>query len=259
MNVCVLCGGKTNLFSKKTAEGEICKDCLSMIPISVKLNVSKTEFLKRIHDENLEKKKDFETTASYEGVYIDSIHGMVCICKKGNKEEPPEFHDIFRVTELIEAGLFCTNIKNVGTTTNSIVCDIKFRLKTKDISNEYLIVKGKKCAYKTIGNGKLEWIEPYELSMFRNVFNQMIEDVAFNLLGKLKTIQEMKAVLSAEEESREWAKGVLFIDRDSVCDSETIKNKRNELARIFHPDGNSGFGNTETAAQINKAYKILSK
>lgn len=255
---CVICGEKAGFFSKKTGEGKICKKCLRYVPRSINLPSAGTDFLKKISSKNIEKSQFFETTASYEGIYIDTIHGMFCYSEKGTRDEPHDFKDIYRIDELTEVGIFCSNAKNVGTTRNIVICDIKFRVKTKDINVEFLISKGKKCSTK-VKDGKLEWTEPNELSMFRNMFNQMIDTAAFGMLEKLKAIQEMQKAVTIAEKKTDWAKGILFIGHDEECTSELIKAKRNEMVKIFHPDRNSPFADTEIASQINEAYKILSQ
>lgn len=253
---CVICGNKAGAFAKKTSEGVICKSCLSFIPTNVILSQASTEFLKRIYDENVEKSKQFETTASYQGLYIDSVHGLCCYSKRGDKQAPSEFKDIYRISELTEVALYCTDVKNVGTNHNHIVCDIKFKVRTKDIAADFIIAHHKKCDFK-VKNKQIEWDEPSELTMFRNMFNQMIDNELFGLLKKLEKIQEFKQMLSKEERSSDWARGVLFLDNEKEYTEEDLKKHRNELVKIFHPDRNSEYANTETAALINKAYKIL--
>lgn len=256
MKKCILCEGKAEALAKKCSEGVICKNCLSFIPSSVILSQANTDFLKKVHDENMEKSKEFETTASFLGLYIDGIHGLFCYSKKGSRESPSEFKDIYRIKELTEVGLYCTNVKNIGTNSNNVVCDIKFKFKTKDISADYTLAVRKRCSYKIVDN-QLRWNEPGELTMFRNMFNQMIDNEILGTLDKLKKIQELNALVSQEEKKGDWAKGVLFIGLDEECSSDLIKAKRNELVKIFHPDRNSEFANTETAAMINDAYKVL--
>ena len=65
MRTCVICGRKVKLvFSRKTSDGHICKNCRRYIPKSVKLSVSETDYLKRLLEGNEEEKKIFDATST---------------------------------------------------------------------------------------------------------------------------------------------------------------------------------------------------
>lgn len=257
MKKCVICNEKAGFFSKRITDGCICSKCIAYIPERVKLRYADTEYLTGIYNTNKEKQKKFNWTASYGSLFIDSTHGMFCISKKIKKDNPMEFGDIYFITDLLEIALYCTDVRNIGTKTNKIVCNVKMRAKTNESSNEYSIRQNERCSFTHIGNGSLECNEPEKFIMFRNMFNQMIDNVRFNLLNKLDDIQRMKKNINAFEDNREWAKGVLFLD-DKNYSLETIKRHRNILIRQFHPDISSDYG-TEFAEKINKAYDILTK
>lgn len=258
---CILCDSPVTFLNRhKSYNGYICKDCLSFIPASVTANLKSatTDYLKKVCDNNKLKAHDFDTTASYEGIYIDSIHGLFCYSSKGTKETPAEFKDIYRVEELTEVGIYCSDVRNIGKTQNIVVCDIHFKICTEDIRTDFTISHRKKCTYKVKGD-KIEWVEPAELSMFRNLFNQMIDNVAVGLLHKLKKISEFQSLLEKVNVSEDWAKGVLFIGKDEEYTPNLVKTRRNELVKIFHPDRNSPFSDTKIASQINEAYRILNE
>ena len=257
MRKCVICGENAGLLGTRTLEGKICRECVSYIPKALKLRDSSTDTLREFYEANKEKSKQFSTTASYAGVYIDGLHGMFCYTKNGKKDEPHEFKDIYRITELQEIALYCTDPKNVGTTRNIVVCDIKLKIRTKNIAAEYLVAHRKHCHHR-VKNGHVEWDEPGELTMFRNMFNQMIDNEVNNIMKKLEAIQSLRATLTEWETSIEWAKGVLFLDKDVKLNNEIVRQRRNEMVKIFHPDRNSGFANTEIATMINDAYNMLS-
>lgn len=259
MNPCIVCNGKTNIFSEKTADGRICRKCRAYIPASVQLRYADAEYLKDLYKANKGKQKRFDCTAAYGNLFIDSLHGTFCISRTSKNGKPLEFGNIHSVTELTEIALYCTDVQNIGVKSNKIVCSVKMRMKTNETIEEYLICKNEPCSCKRSKTniGMLEWNEPDRLVMFRNMFNQMIENVRYGLLKKLNDIQQAKKAINDYEYNKEWAKGILFLD-DKDCSIETIKRHRNILIRQFHPDVSPEYG-AEFAEKINKAFDIMSK
>lgn len=259
MGKCVLCGRKTGMFAKRTYEGCICKECLSYIPRSVRLSSADTDYLRNVHDKNLKKMERFSSTASYGALFMDSVHNMFCVSRKRWGDEPTEFGDIYCVTELREIGLYCTDVRNIGTNSNRIVCNVKIRIKTDEVCRELLVASNERCTFHYVGNSQIEWSEPSKLSVFRSMFNQMIDNEVFGLLKKLEAVQEMKAAISEAERNEQWAKGVFFFRESEDVLQDALKKRRNALVKIFHPDLGQEFADNEITAQINEAYKMLMK
>lgn len=258
MKICVLCGSKAGLFPKKSYSGCLCKDCLSLIPSSIQLSSADADFLKTIIEKTTERKKRFECTAFYGTLFIDGIHNMFCISKQQRGGVPLQFGDIYYITELKEVGLYCTNVRNVGSRIPRIVCDVKIRVKTDNAFAEFLIIRGESCSFKKTGDG-IEWYEPAKLSMFRSLFNQMIENEVFGAWRKLEDVKKIEAELSQMHHSESWARGVFFFrDNDEVTNDE-LKKRRNMLVKLFHPDVGSESASDAIMTQINEAFHLLIK
>jgi hypothetical protein len=256
MRTCSICNGKAGFFSKKIYDGYICKKCVALIPQNVSIGSSDKEYLKGLYDKNIEKKKVFNYTASYGSLYIDSSHNMFCISPKHNGAEPAMFGDIYYVRELKEVELFCTDVKNIGTKSNKVVCNVKFRFKTKDTEGEYLITSNTECPFKKVGN-QLECSMPSKFLVFRSMFNQMIDNEIHALLRKLEEAKKRQAAMSSGNANEDWARGVLFVRPKEELTKKDLKAKRNMLIKIYHPDLGGEFASEDITAQVNEAYDAL--
>lgn len=220
------------------------------------LRAASKDYLTGLYKINQRKREYFTCTASYGNLYIDSVHGMFCISRRSKNSMPMDFGDLYAIEELTEAALYCTNIRNIGTRYNQIVCDVKMRIRTKAGCVEYLIRSKEHCTYRRSMHDSrvLECDEPATLVMFRRIFNQMIENVRSGILRKLEEIQQAKAAIRELDKKTEWAKGVLMLDDDYTL--EAAKRNRNILIKTFHPDvfGEKG---TAFAEKINRAYNII--
>lgn len=259
MKECILCKGEAGLLAYKAYNGMICRKCRSYLPMHINLKASDTDYLLPLYQKNRELAKHFEASCQYGELFLDTIHGLFCFSKGNKNGEPTHYGDMFSVTELIEVGIYMDDIKNVGQNTNKVICNVKMRVKTKDVSMEYLVVSNEDCKFIISGN-KLDVTEPEKLSLFRNIFNQMIDDVLGRLLKKLEDIRKLKAYTDELENTPQaceinWARGVLFLEKEE-CSSETVKKQYRELMRIFHPDLHPELGDTY-AQKLNRAYEIL--
>lgn len=257
METCVLCGNKTGLFAKKSYNGRLCNDCLSLIPSNIQLSSADADYLKTVVEKTVKKKKKFDCTAFYGSLFLDGVHNMFCISKRQQNGQPLRFGDTYCVTELKEVGLYCTNVRNIGARYPKIICDVKIKVTTEDKFAEYLIIGGEKCTFETIEGG-VEWQEPAKLSMFRSLFNQMIENEVFSAYRKLEAIKEMEREASEIKRSERWARGIFFFREDDEITDEVLKKRRNMLVKLFHPDIGSASANDVIMTQINEAYQSLS-
>ena len=227
---CAICNGKTGLFPTKIYRGHICKKCLSYLPYNIQLSTAEAGFLQELIIENKKKANQFVATACLGDLFLDSIHNMFLISKRNKHKEPLDFGQIFYIRELTGAGLFCSNVKNIGNSRDFIVCDVKFAFRTQDVSLDFTIAKRKRCMFVRKGN-QIEWIEPGEVGVFRSIFLQMIDSVI--LSEKLEYMQKM------QEESKgdvNWAKGVLLFPKDKDIPPGEIKARWRALIKLFHPD-----------------------
>lgn len=257
MKQCVICGEKVSFLSHKIYNGHICRKCRAFIPKNIQLKACDTDYLFKLYEKSKEKSKLFDYTASYGSLFIDSTHGMLCVSRGGKGGEPVDYGDIFTVEELENIAIYCTDVRNIGTKSNKIVCNVKLRVKTADINTEYLVYQNESCKF-TYGKGStLDVREPEKLTMFRNMIHQMIENVYYNAVHKLEEIRRLKKVATDAEKEKEWARGVLLLD-NVECSLEEIKKHQRVLIRAFHPDTHPEL-DSEYAQKINKAYEILTK
>lgn len=264
MSECCLCNGEANIFSKQSLRGKVCGNCYSYISPWVDIKVTEPDILRKIRDDNIEKFKEFEVTSSYGTVYADEIHNIFCISNKEKKGKPAEYNNIHRISELKEISLFCTDLKKISD--NDIKCNIKLRIITKDIfgdiknvaplSGEFPVKSNESFLREEVGN-KILYSEPLLLCAFRSVIDQMIENEYIASREKLKRIAEFDNILL--EMGKNYARGILFLDRDSDFSADILKERRNFLIKIFHPDRNTDFADTAITALINDAYNTLSE
>lgn len=257
MKECVACKQDAGLLAKKTYNGYLCKTCRSYLPMRIDLKSCDTDYLLGLIEAAKAKATVFTATYSYGEMYLDSVHGMFCFSKGEKNGEPTDRGDIFSINELLETGIYCTDVKNVGTNTNRVVCDIKAKVKTEKICMEYSLVKNELCKCKPTSNGMLDITEPEKLTMFRSIFYQMIDDARYRVLKKLEDIQRLRGKITTAEQEKEWAKGVLFLD-NADCTAEEVKKQQKKLMRMLHPDVHPELGE-EYAQKINKAAEILLK
>lgn len=260
MKRCSVCGEKAGLLSHKIYEGVICKECLKRIPDCISLKHTDEHFLRRMVNRSKEREKAFEPTSFYGGLYLDSVHSMLCYSKNGIGGYPLSFGDIYTVKELKELGLYITNVRDVGKSYVDIRCDVKLKVTTEDIHGEYLVIRNRQCPVFKNAEGKYDCHDPAELVMIQNMLTQMIEDVSYGYnrrIAKMRLLQEMaeQELKPKEQQDKEWARGVLFLENKD-CSIEEIKRQYRELCRFYHPDIHPELSE-EYMKKLNKAYAIL--
>ena len=215
MGMCIICGKEAGVLSQKTKKGHVCKECASYVPYNVNISSASADYLNNTVSVNKEKAKQFECTASYGNLYIDAVRNMFLISRKANKGESLEFGHICRIEECEELGLFCTDIKNVGKSSNFVVCTIKLRVKERNKdSRDYIVLVGESCSFKPskVDRTMLECKEPEKLSVFRNMFNQMVDNAIFAMARKLDYLNELKRAVDTATK-----------DVASFTDSEVVR------------------------------------
>lgn len=256
MGMCVLCNEKAGMFSARTLDGRLCKKCKAYVPASVRLQEADKEYLASVVEKNKKHSEQFSSTASYGRLFIDSLHNMVCVSKASIKGEPLNFGEVYTLDELDNISIYCTNVRDVGTAHISrIVCDIGLSLAVDGIAHQYIIVRNERCKFTRVDSENLSVQEPEKLTMFRNIMLQMFEDALYGLAKHLAQIQATKKEIASQpKEGVEWAKGVLFLDKEENS-IDAIKKRYREMMMIFHPD-RSDLANLY-AQKLNKAYDIL--
>lgn len=263
MKECILCKEAAGRFAHKAYNGMVCRKCRKYLPMSIYLKGSDTDFLMPLYLKNKRFAEQFTATSRYGELFLDSVHGLFCFSRKSQIDgEPSYYGDIFSVTELTEVGIYMDDVKNVGQNTNRITCNVLMLVKTKDIHMKYLVTSGETCKFTKVSGNKLDITEPERLTLFRNLFYQMIDDSLGQLLKKLEDIRRLKAYTDELENTPQacelnWARGVLFLEKEE-CSPDAVKQRYRELMRLFHPDLHPELDDAY-AQKLNKAYEILKK
>lgn len=166
---CSICGKSLSVFNKKISNGEICNNCYNSLPSFIQKNIHGMREMQIRDYINYKNSIKFEPTASYGILSVDDMHGCFSINEKG-KIYP------FYSLDIKNVGLYCTDLK--VNSSNKVVCNVEFNceLEHPQISFRIIVKKNVMCFSKKCANNRFEWNEPSDLSMFRNMFNQMIRN-----------------------------------------------------------------------------------
>lgn len=249
MNECIICKGKAGAFSKKSLRGMVCKNCLEFIPKGTPLEVTEDSALRAMYEDNKIKAKTFEATASFGDLYIDQTKGMFCISKRSKKEQPLDFNHVYTPYELRGIGLYCSDVRNIGTNSNKIVCDVKFKVQTDTVNTEFVIARGKDCPFKIVGD-EIKYSEPAELGMFRTMIDQMLEGNVIRYAKMLERVCILKVAITKEQRNIWWARGIMCFTEDETLTDNMCENRYNELTDQYHSDKTK-------LALLRNAYHIL--
>ena len=261
MSECIICGNAANLFHrKKTFDGFLCSTCMSHIPQVLKPSIRKysleqiREIIAWIDKYHSYYIKTFDETASYGDLHIDEYHGLFAICSKKqiiDGKLPDTCYDIFSCLDLTDVGLAT---KNAAANDNSVNVDIELMCEIDHpaISFKKIIKSNAKCIMKRLDSETVQYSEPESLSVFRNIFNQMLksalEKYNYNVQNDFLTKQDVEIFA---------AKSLFMLDE--VFSKEELKQQRNRMLKVFHPDEANG-ESSEMATytkRINDAYKLL--
>lgn len=249
MSVCLICKNSFPKFSGKIIlDGYICHECYKKLPYVLHRNVSDYSdvTLSYVLDYCKELISHFEETAHYGEMLIDEFNGFFAFKKKDNVS-------VFDIIDVEEIELYCVN--PVANKYNNVTCDVEISclLSHPNIKIRHIIKKNISCKSKNIGNNKMEWEEPGDLSMFRSMIDQMyitkIRKHSSNYKDYLKTYKSIELLK---------AKALFMIEEESY-DADYLKRQRNILIKNFHPD-ESKFSNEESTRYtqiINNAYHLL--
>lgn len=235
MGKCSICSNEV-MFGKKISGGTICNDCYEKIPKVFRsmLLMYTVQDLNMIMEIKKDKNK-FQPTASYGGLQIDELHGLFGVDYKGEIT-------IFNCLDLDEIGLYCT--KPSADRNNSVHCDVEFacKFRSSTLSIRTTLKSHVNCRSHKKDGTHLEWDEPGDLSLFRNMFMQMY-DSARNKYNRSVN----NNLISKQDIDRLKAEALFLID-GQYSDRE-LDEKRNLLLSVFKDE--------KERNKINYAYSIL--
>lgn len=185
--------------------------------------------------------ESFEQTAAYGSLSIDEINGVFKV-----KENSGSY--IFDAIDMTEGNILCTNPK--VNSSNIVYADVEFyyKMESPHIELRVTINKNRRCQSKKVSGNSLEWQEPADLTMFRNMFNQMLEN------ARKKYDETCRNTLICKADIDYFKAKSLFMVEDDY-DEEEIKIIRKKMMKIYHPD--NGETDTKKSETINRYYDIL--
>lgn len=231
MTNCSICGASLRVWKQgKLEDGVICQECMQKLPSIIidRLATYPVGKIKRFIDyESNPKFKKFSATASYGKLHLDEYNGLFAVCDKLDAENfPKENGCIFYILDLSRAELFCTN-PTVGSG-ERVFADTIFQcsLRNPDVDFYITLKKQTLCSSRRIDNLHVDWNEPGDFSMFRNIFNQMFT----NEQTKLKRAYSNNFLSKQQIEVFE-AKCLFMVD--DVFTEKELLTQRNVLTRAF--------------------------
>ncbi len=243
--ICKICNKeiKNTLFSSsvKCADGEICAVCKKRIPpFLVPKNYMGHECKTWItYTEQLQPL--FQETSVYGSLKLDELHGLICI----SANEKGSYFAIKDISNL------AITLKNLHAKERQVYADVLFSFEMKAYAFSYktTIKRNVRCPMTIEGNKATNIEEPYDLSMFRQMFQQAIRHQYDEAMGMLNALSKEKFT------SLQKAKALFMVEDD--VEEEELKKVRNVLIKAFHPD-NSGMDARYTRI-INERYEQLKK
>ncbi len=245
MKKCGICDKEIKNF-RKTYDGYICSECQKGIPAI---------FLKRLklyscfelddfinYFKGFKKAKRFNATLEVKNIAIDEIEGLIRI---GDKKNGCVF-DLMNVkSEAFSIDYKYRKGKNA-------VCDIYFGIEFDEPCVRFDKIRvGRHISPIEEDIDSISIGLPYDIQFFENALiscnHRKIDEYNYNLTyGKCKNVEELLK-----------AKG-LFLIKDGY-DLNYIKDYRNRMIKMCHPDNNPNGEVPELITAINHAYYILKR
>lgn len=230
MAQCSMCGGQASVLSgHKIIDGSICGACSEKLPKAIQSSLRGYSLrdLKQIADymDRMRCKKGIQPTASYGKLHIDEMDGYLILCDKTDKEgNLIGLPDIFDCSDIKQIGLYPIKPRAER---QDIVCDVELNLvfEYPNLAFKTTVKSSVKCAYKRISDSRVEWYEPGDLSMFRNMMNQMLKAASD------RAIRERVPSLSKRDLDIFRAESALYLSPGYT--SEDLEKQKEILVRAF--------------------------
>lgn len=253
MAKCMICNKQISMFSQKISDGYLCKECAAIIPtvLKGKLGALTSSTIRSVmaYTEN-PLFHEFKETASYGRIHLDEMHGLFLVSEQPEKIVPEDMTSMFYVLDLSNIGLYCTNPRVIK---SSVAVDVKFNCEFESLGLSFSLDAKRRvfCTSKKVQGGtRLEWDEPGDFTMFRNMFNQMLRNESDKFNRRYQSTFMNKSTLDIFR-----SRCVFLLDEDEKFTKSGLKSRRNVLMKSFHSDVST---NSACSAQkINEAYRIL--
>lgn len=286
---CILCGKETTILRRrKLSDGAwICHPCEKALPFPFREfpyassgDMQNGAEYARFAEETLY--PAFSKTCSYGRMALDERHGLFVFCDATNfgkdgklKQFVPDIYHCMSV------GNPSFLVEDTGYAAKTVTCRVLFEgsLNRYHVNLRTYIRKQVPCPVRPYENGSA-FMEPADLSTFRNLYNQMLE-IQLNLYRRQKEeetrqyeekrrrderIREEQERKRKEEKERESAAAQpldmelkqamsLFMVEEGYT-LQDLKRQRANLMSVFHPD-NGRVTDPVYASKINHAYELL--
>ena len=257
---CSECGKKTKLlFRTKLTDGNcLCSDCTSAIPSYMRESLALTYSLEdyralisHIEESKRELRPIFQETHHYYSIHIDTIHNLFYI---GDRIDDQTVFHRFRYISNYKFAFHAEEFKE-GTFGDKVRGKILFNI-LMDIPyfhyEEILARNVKVKAKKTFFGSEVQYEDPRDLQEFLAFF-----DMAFNADKEdFYSIYDSFGESASNTSELQQAMALFMIDDLSDVTINELKEQRNKLIMIFHPD-KSPRNDEKYARKINAAYEVL--
>lgn len=242
---CSVCGAPG---AKRFEDGFLCDKCKNMLPDIIKKykqRYSLYDISMILAYESQGFIKSYSKTASLGTLSIDEAHGLLALDSDSlSKRKRPL---ILSVLDIENISLYPTNIKAVS---HNVRCDAEIVLTAcrPELTIRRTVKRNITCDYKRVDGHHVEWFEHASISFMRNIINQTYKTEAekYDERYSRRSQKYNDDVLNAK---------ALYM-LDEVFTERELKERRNALSKVFHPDVGYVQGG-ECMRKITEAYNTL--
>lgn len=248
---CDICGRQIFVGKQKfLKDGRICKGCMEQLPYVYKETsealkfVSVEEYKDLVAWEGKQHKEKCRPSTAYGRLHLDPLNGYILL----GYDDIPEDNTVISLAEVRKIALHMTDEKRIK---DSVAVNVKISLSLEglpDVKDFYLKNDN---AMISVNNGRcIEYTLPYGA--------QMIQDEIIRISRKITddAFYDMSHSLAVEDTEYIMALG-LFMVNDGEYTLKQIKQIRNKLMKVFHPD--EGEKDVFYAEKIMSAYELLAE
>lgn len=257
---CAVCGKKTSLLSRtKLTDGNyLCGECTSIIPSFMMDSFYTTYSVEDYHSlkhyiekSNQELRPIFHETHHYYSIHIDTEHKLFYI---GSRITNQTVFFRFRYISDYKLLFYAEEFKEglIGDKVSGKVL-FKILMNVPYFYHEEILDRNVKAkAKKSFFGSEVSCENPKEMDDFLMYFNIAFDSDKEEFYSSYENFGEDTSVISELQQAM-----ILFmIDSMEGVTLNALKEQRNSLIKIFHPDKSSD-NNTKYAQKINAAYEVL--
>lgn len=243
MTKCVICGGNASALSQKRCmDGLVCQNCMDRIPKvlhGMLFSYGADELSTIAVEEDRLRGNAYQPTASYGKIYLDELNGVFAVGEKSGMSGPFDSRfDVFEGAFLESIGLYPIDPRQAR---KDVICEVEFAcvFRYPRMKFKVKVKSGVKCDFKQVAKTKAEWMEPGDLSMFRNMLDQTVKT------SVKKAMEQRERVLTPYDLDLFKARACLHVYEG--CANEMIENQYANMVRMYR---NGNYSKEEADAFI---------